>query len=286
MKFHRNALLLQSQYNCNVVNKLIFQSLASGSAGNCYFLGTENYGILIDAGISARYVRKHLKNIGIELEQIYGIIITHDHGDHIKGLGTLSERFKVPVYATAEVYHGITLNLCMRKELTDSKRFIKKNKAFQIGDFNITAFSVSHDAHDNMGFTVEYQNKKFTFATDLGYIGAKAAAHIAKADYLVIESNYDEDMLENGSYPQNLKDRIKSDTGHLSNRQTAEFLADNFNKSLKYIFLCHLSGENNLPEIAYLTVKNSLEKRGIKTGTDVELVTLDRYTPSKVYELG
>ena len=267
------------------MSKLIFQSFASGSSGNCYFLGTDSYGILIDAGISARSVRNCLKDIGMELTQIYGIIITHDHGDHIKGLGTLSERFKVPVYATNEVFLGIDVNLCMHRKLTDSKRFIEKNKTFLIGDFLITAFPVSHDAHDNMGFTVEYQNERFTIATDLGFIGTEAAEHIVKANYLVIESNYDEDMLENGNYPQKLKDRIKSDTGHLSNRQTAEFLADNFNKHLRYIYLCHLSNENNLPEIAYLTVKKNLEKKNIKAGTDVELVTLDRYTPSKVYEL-
>jgi phosphoribosyl 1,2-cyclic phosphodiesterase len=267
------------------VNKLIFQSLASGSAGNCYFLGTKDYGILVDAGIGARSINKRLKNSGIELSQIYGIIVTHDHGDHIKGLGTLGERFKIPVFATQDVHQGITRNLCTHRKLTESnKRFIEKNKTFQLGEFAVTAFPVSHDASDNMGYTVEYQDKKFVFATDLGYIGSEATEHIAQADYLVIEANYDEDMLTNGSYPQYLKNRIKSNTGHLSNRQTAEFLAENYDKQMKYIFLCHLSGENNLPEIAYLTVRKALAQRGINAGEDVELVTLDRYAPSRVYE--
>lgn len=265
------------------MDKLRFQSFGSGSSGNCYFIGNASYGILIDAGIGVRTVRKHLRNIGMDFSHIWGVFITHDHADHIRAVGSIGERYKVPVYATAMTHEGIQKSYCVTEKLYTSRRFIEKQETLQIGDFKITAFQVSHDATDNVGYLVEYQDKKFVFATDLGYVCENAAMHLKQADYMVFEANYDEDMLRNGSYPVHLKNRIFAETGHLSNDQCGNFLAQNYHDKMQYVFLCHLSRENNKPELAYETVKSHLEKRNIIVGKEIHVITLDRYLPSELY---
>jgi len=265
------------------MDKLRFLSLASGSSGNCYFIGNASNGILIDAGIGVRAIRKSLRTIGLDLENIWAIFVTHDHADHIKTVGVLGEKYHIPIYSTRKVHEGIQRSYSVTEKLFASKKYIEKQETVQLGDFKVTAFPVSHDATDNVGYTVEYKEKRFTFATDLGFVGEEAAAHIIQADYLVLEANYDEQMLLNGSYPLHLKNRIASETGHLSNDQCGLFLAENYNERLQHIFLCHLSRENNLPEIAYTTIQHHLESRQLIVGKDVQLITLDRLTPSELY---
>lgn len=265
------------------MDRLRFQSLASGSSGNCYFIGNASFGILIDAGIGVRTIRKCLRNIGLDFENIWGVFVTHDHADHIKAVGSLGEKHKIPVYATRKTHEGIYRSYCVTEKLYECRRFIEIYETVQLGDIKITPFPVSHDATDSVGYTVEYKEKRFTFATDLGYISDEAAEHLRLADYMVLEANYDVQMLDSGSYPVHLKNRIKAKTGHLSNDQTGEFLAANFNANMKYVFLCHLSRENNMPEIAYTTVGNYLSEKNIVPGRDVKVVTLDRYTPSDLY---
>lgn len=265
------------------MDRLRFQSLASGSSGNCYYIGNASFGILIDAGIGVRTIRKCLKNIGLDFGNIWGVFVTHDHADHIKAVGTIGEKFKVPIYATRKVHEGIQRSYCVTEKLYGSKRYIEKNETVEFGDFKITSFPVSHDATDNVGYTVEYKEKRFTFATDLGFVGEEVASHLKQADYMVFEANYDEQMLDNGGYPIHLKNRIKADTGHLSNDQAGLFLAENYDERMKHIFLCHLSRENNLPDIAYATIENHLQNRNIKVGEHVKLLTLDRFTPSELF---
>ena len=265
------------------MDKLHFQSFGSGSSGNCYYIGNASNGILIDAGLGVRSIRKNLRNIGLDFENIWGIFVTHDHADHIKAVGPLGEKHLIPIYSTRLVHEGIQRSYCVTEKLYSSRKFIEKNETVAVGDFKITAFSVSHDSTDSVGYTVEYENKRFTIATDLGFVTDEVAEHLAQADYIVLEANYDEQMLHQGKYPVYLKDRVSSLTGHLSNDQAGAFLSENYCEKWKHIFLCHLSRENNFPELAYTTVQNHLENRQIEVGVHVELVTLDRLVPSELY---
>jgi len=265
------------------MDKLRFQSFGSGSSGNCYFIGNASNGLLIDAGIGVRTIRKNLRNLGLDFENIWGVFVTHDHADHIKAVGSIGEKHRVPIYTTRKVHEGIQRSYCVIEKLYSSKKYIEKGESIQVGEFKITAFPVSHDATDNVGYTIEYKEKRFTFATDLGYISEEVAAHLELADFMVLEANYDEQMLHQGPYPILLKKRIAAETGHLSNDQTGFYLAQNYNERMKHIFLCHLSGENNMPEIAYTTVQNHLDEKQIIVGKDLNLVTLDRLNPSEIY---
>lgn len=264
--------------------KIRFMSLASGSSGNCYFLGTEQYGILIDAGIAARTLRKHLRDVGVGMEKIRAIFITHDHADHIKGVAGLGERLHIPVYATALTHKGIGRSYCMTEKLETSARMLQKGEPIQLEDFHIEAFEVPHDGTDNVGYCIDIDGRVFVFLTDLGHITSTAASYIARANYLIMEANYDEDMLRMGPYPAYLKGRIAGPEGHLSNAETADFLATHFPTGLKHIWLCHLSRENNHPELAAKTVELRLKEQGIIVGRDVELTALKRTTPSEMYE--
>ena len=264
--------------------KIKFISLASGSSGNCYFIGTDAYGILVDAGIGIRTIKKHLKDLGIGLDRIRAVLITHDHADHIKAVGHLGEKFGIPIYSTPEIHIGINKSYCVTEKLSTSVRYLSKGTQIQIEDFRITAFEVPHDGTDNVGYCIEVDGKTFSFLTDLGHITSTAAEYICKANYLILEANYDEEMLKMGSYPQYLKERIAGSNGHMSNRETAEFLAENINEGLKYIWLCHLSKDNNHPELAYKTVELLLRSKGVLVGKDVQLIALKRSTPSMLYE--
>ncbi len=264
--------------------KVRFISLASGSSGNCYYIGTKDYGILIDAGIAVRTIKKGLKDVGIGMETIRAVFITHDHADHIKAVGSLGEKLNIPIYATAHIHDGINKSYCMTEKLHSSAHYIVKNQPIQLEDFQIEAFEVPHDGTDNVGYCIEIDHKVFAFLTDLGEITPIAAQNICKANYLIIEANYDEEMLKMGPYPQYLKERIASHTGHMSNTATAEFLANNINEHLKFIWLCHLSKDNNHPELAYKTVEWKLKEKGIIIGRDVQLCALKRTIPSELYE--
>lgn len=266
------------------IMKIKFISLASGSSGNCYFLGTDTYGILIDAGIGIRTIKKSLKELGIGLDIIRAVLVTHDHADHIKAVGYLGEKFGIPVYSTPEVHAGINKNYCITEKLSTSVNYLYKEQQLRLEDFAITPFEVPHDGTDNVGYCIEIDDKVFSFLTDLGHITPTAAEYICKANYLILEANYDEEMLKMGPYPQYLKKRIAGPNGHMSNRDTAEFLAENINEGLKYIWLCHLSKDNNHPELACKTVELLLRSKGILVGKDVQLIALKRSTPSDLYE--
>ena len=244
--------------------KVKFISLASGSSGNCYYLGTETYGILIDAGIGIRTIKKSLKDYNILMDSIRAVFITHDHADHIKAVGNLGEKMNIPVYTTARIHAGINRSYCMTEKLSSSVRYLEKQEPMTLEDFEI-------------------DGKVFSFLTDLGEITPTAAHYISKAHYLILEANYDEEMLKMGPYPQYLKERIASKTGHMSNSDTAEFLAENITEHLRYIWLCHLSKDNNHPELAYKTVEWKLKNKGVIVGKDVQLLALKRNTPSELY---
>jgi phosphoribosyl 1,2-cyclic phosphodiesterase len=264
---------------------LKFLSIASGSSGNCYYLGTDGYGVLFDAGISIRALKKVLKEHGIGMEHIMAVFITHEHTDHIRSVGGLGEKYGIPVYATEKVHIGIDNSLFTDEKLYTSRRIIEKEIAAYIKDFKITAFDVPHDAIECVGYLVTYKHHNFVLVTDLGHISEKVAEYIRVANHLVIETNYDHEMLFQGKYPAFLKKRISGGTGHLCNAETAEFLAANFDLHLKNIWLCHLSKDNNHPELAYKTVEMAMQQYGIRIGKDVNLVALKRTTPSEMFIL-
>ena len=264
--------------------KIKFISLASGSSGNCYFLGTDRYGILVDAGIGIRTIKKNIKRTwnrtGYHPGSIHNTRSCRPH----QSSRHLGEKFGIPVYSTPEVHAGINKSYCMTEKLSTCVHYLHKGETMELEDFAITAFEVPHDGTDNVGYCMNIDGKIFSFLTDLGHITPTAAEYICKANYLVLEANYDEEMLKMGPYPQYLKERIAGPNGHMSNRETADFLAENINESLKYIWLCHLSKDNNHPELAYKTVELSLRNKGVIVGKDVQVIALKRNTPSDVYE--
>lgn len=265
--------------------KLKFICLASGSSGNCFYLGTEDYGILIDAGIPVRTIKGALKDVGIDFDRIMGVFVTHDHADHIKSLGTLGEKYNIPIYATRATHVGINKNYCMTQKLVSCMRYVEKDEVLNFRDFQITPFEVPHDGSDNVGYCIEHDGKCFCFITDIGHITSTVASYIERANYLILEANYDEEMLAHGPYPQYLKERIMGPNGHLSNKEAAKFLAQNLTEHLKCIWLCHLSRENNHPELAYKTVEWELRGVGAIPGKDFYLAALKRTTPSELFEI-
>lgn len=198
--------------------------------------------------------------------------------DHIKSVGTLAHRHHIPVYATTEVHNAISNHRLIRYPIGASKRIIEKETPFQIEDFRFTAFDVPHDSvsGDNSGYYIEFGTHKMTLATDIGRLTDEMIPYLTKAHHLIIESNYDEEMLSNGSYPYHLKQRITSGYGHISNKETGEFLAENYHSHLKNIWLCHLSNDNNTPELAYKTIKKHLEAIGVEMGKELQLQVLER----------
>lgn len=269
--------------NQNILNEITFYSLSSGSSGNCYYLGNESGGILIDAGISATSIRKFLKDIDVQVTGIMGILITHNHVDHIRGLEVLTRKHNIPVFTTERIWKSI---YARKVEIPACcKRIISKQERFKLVDFDIEAFPVSHDAPETVGFHFSGGEKYITIATDLGYISETVASYIRKANLLVIESNYDEEMLAEGRYPFFLKTRISSENGHLSNTQTSEFMADNISDKLRHICLAHLSINNNSPEKALSTLKQTLLQKGIGINGRTEISVLNRNKPSEMINL-
>ncbi|MCD8304745.1 MAG: MBL fold metallo-hydrolase [Prevotellaceae bacterium] len=263
-----------------------FLCLGSGSSGNCYLLRTESHALLIDAGINIKTIRQTLDEYGFSLSRIEAVLVTHDHADHIKAVGNLANDFNKPVYATEKVHEGMNRNYCMTSKLTPlHQRYISKGVQTQIAGFSVTPFEVSHDSTDCVGYRLEAEGVTFCIVTDCGEVTPNVERAIAEAQYLVIEANHEEDMLRKGNYPQFLKDRISSSRGHLSNSSCAEALAKFATPRLRHVWLCHLSEDNNHPELARKTVERILRDHGIIPGVEFELDVLKRKTPSKVFQL-
>ncbi|MCR5394586.1 MAG: MBL fold metallo-hydrolase [Bacteroidales bacterium] len=272
---------------------LRFMCLGSGSSGNCYYLGTERYAILLDAGIAGRTIKQILKDNGLIHIPIRALFITHDHTDHIRGASMISSLMDCPVYTTKEVHDGMDRNYGLQKKIpTINRRYLQREEVFDVPTthFRITPFSVPHDSRDNVGYFVEWQEGseqvKFCLVTDCGRVTDVILRYVKQADHLVVESNHDVDMLMNGSYPNYLKLRVRGEGGHLSNDECAEMLRTTFHPSLRHIFLCHLSADNNTPDLAYRTASKALTEAGGKVGYQgITLAALARTSPSQLYYL-
>lgn len=245
---------------------MYFGTIASGSSGNCLYVGTESTHLLIDAGISCKKILAGLESFGISGKDIQAILVTHEHSDHISGIGVLSRKFHIPVYST-----GMTLQeIHKAKSLGDLSKSdffaIEPNCPFSIGDIQVEAFSIPHDAADPVSYTFESQGSKIGTATDLGYYDDKIIRCLKDSDLLYVEANHDIRMLQAGPYPYPLKQRILGNKGHLCNEMTGKLISLLHNDHLKHVILGHLSKENNYPDLALETV--ILEAYGGRSDTD------------------
>lgn len=271
-------------------------SFGSGSSGNCSYLGAERGGILIDAGIKPDYVQSTLMANGISMQDIKGILLTHDHHDHIQYVYRILRANKhIRLFCTNRVMNGLLQRHNVSKRIRDYHTPIYKEIPFHILDFDITAFEVPHDGTDNMGFSISRGDRNFVFATDMGTVCERAYHYIRKAHFLVVEANYDREMLVNGRYPEYLKARIQTAQGHMDNLLTGKLLAKIAGNGLKYVWLCHLSKDNNTPHKALAAVNSALEQAGFSVGTDAEtrsdlcadliLTVLPRFDATRLYVL-
>ena len=275
-------------------DRLYYISLASGSSGNSCYIGSRAGGVIVDAGIRADEIADKLDAAGISMRHVKGLLLTHDHSDHVKYSYNLLRTYRhLSLYCTPRVINGLLRRHSISRRIKEYHTPIFKEIPFRVGDFEITAFEVPHDGSDNMGFSIDFGDRHFVLATDLGEVSDRARFYMSRANYLVIEANYDSEMLRLGRYPEYLKARIRTGNGHLDNVQTAEFLSEIINPELKYIFLCHLSKDNNTPALALSTVADALRAKGITVGraeetlsdrkADVQLMALPRFDATRKF---
>lgn len=253
--------------------------LGSGSGGNCTFLETDDVRILIDAGFSARQIRQRLASIGRTPENLTGILITHEHSDHIQGLAALSEKLRIPIYCNRATKDAIEYQLQIRLEC----RLFTTGGNFEMGDISVETFMVPHDAQDPVGFLIRTAGGNIGFLTDLGHTNKLVIERIRPANVLVLEANHDVKMLQESPHrPWSLKQRILGRHGHLSNEAAADTAEQVMSAHLRHLYLGHLSRECNKPEIA----RNVMEKRLAKIGaTHVRLETTSQNVPSPSLQL-
>lgn len=230
-------------------------SIASGSSGNSIFVGDDNTRLLIDAGISGKRIEEGINTYGYTTSDIDGVLVTHEHGDHICGLGVIARKYGLPIYATKGTMEAIKNTSGVGKIDPGLFREIQSKKEFSIGSLRICPISVSHDAADPVAFVVSAGEKRVGVLTDLGTYDEYILKAVQNLDALLLEANHDINMLQVGSYPYPLKQRILGVRGHLSNERSGQLLGQILHDGMKHIFLGHLSKENNYPELAYETVR-------------------------------
>ena len=257
----------------HVPEPLYFCSFGSGSSGNSCYVGSAAGGLIVDVGIRAEDLERGLAAQGVSMKHVKGVLLTHDHSDHVKYVYALLRNHRhLKLFCTNRVLNGMLRKHSISKRIKEYHVPVFKEIPFKVLDFEVTAFEVPHDGSDNMGFSIEFDGRRFVIATDLGEVTDRARYYMSRATYLMIEANYDAHMLRMGRYPEYLKARIASGNGHLDNRQTAEFLKEIINPGLNHIFLCHLSKDNNTPQIALRTVREALESKGLKVGNALETI--------------
>ncbi|SFB03430.1 Phosphoribosyl 1,2-cyclic phosphodiesterase [Acetitomaculum ruminis DSM 5522] len=258
-------------------------SIASGSSGNCIYLGDDNTHIIVDAGLSGKKIEAGLNTIGLTTKDLNGILITHEHSDHIGGLGVISRKYNIPIYLTKKTAQAISNIKSVGKIDENLYNYVEKDKSFYIDSLKINPVKISHDAADPVAYTVESKDKKAGVMTDLGYFDEYIVDKISGLDVLLLEANHDLNMLMVGSYPYYLKKRISGDKGHLSNENSGRLLSKVLHDNMKKILLGHLSKENNYAQLAYETVRLEI-KMGDNPYSDKDfpIEIADRTRPSAV----
>ena len=259
-----------------------FCPLASGSSGNCVYVGTSTTHLLVDAGLSGKRIEAALTSSGaVRAEHLSGIFVTHEHSDHISGVGILSRRFGLPVYASAHTWRFMQRHGTIGTVAEEFRKIIVPGEPVLIGDMEVTAFDVPHDASQPVGYCLRGDGFKAAVATDMGYVTDTVRSLLQDVHVILLESNHDVEMLQNGRYPAALKERVMSSRGHLSNVAAGALLAE-IALEEGHIFLGHLSEENNRPMIALDTVYNILETNDVKVK---RLTVAERHEPSEMVEL-
>ncbi|HEU4962469.1 MAG TPA: MBL fold metallo-hydrolase [Bacilli bacterium] len=259
-----------------------FSVLCSGSTGNAIYVEAEGAKVLIDAGVSGKQITNSLAEVGVDAKELDALLVTHEHSDHVRGVGVMARKYNLPVYATPGTWAG------MGKYVGDiapeqQYEFTMGDGALEFAGLKIEPFRISHDANDPVGFTFFHDDTKLALATDLGYVSEHVKQAIEDADALIFESNHDVEMLRMGPHPWNVKKRILGDKGHLSNEMAGDALTEVLTGNSKDVYLAHLSPDNNMPEIAEITVRGILNQNGIRVGEDVILheTYRDKPTPLK-----
>ncbi len=263
-------------------------SFGSGSSGNGYLIQSDGYGLFIDLGLGLRTLKKHFRDYGQNFASVRGVLVTHDHTDHVKSVGALSCEFKLPVYAIQPVHEGMARNYFMKKKVDPSLvRVLQIGQEEEIGPFRVTPFAVPHDSSGNVGYFITCGGVRFCLITDAGAATDEMRTFLRRATHVVMEANYDDAMLATGPYPLYLQERIRGGKGHMSNALSAQLLAECLSEDTRRVWLCHLSEENNHPELARKTIESALWNAGFLFGKGhLELEVLKRKVPSDVYELG
>lgn len=256
-------------------------SLFSGSSGNCTYVSDGDTKLLVDAGVSGSKIIKALQEIDVKPEDIRGILVTHEHTDHIQGVGILSRKLDVPVYATEGTWNAMSSKIgdvALKNTIE-----IEAGKDFYIGNLDVTPYAIPHDAAAPVAYNFMTRGKKAGVCTDLGFMPRQVFEKIHDCDVLLLEANHDLDMLNSGSYPYELKRRISGSKGHLSNETCGKTLVHMAGK-VKYVMLGHLSKENNTEELAFMTITGILKENGI-TDKDIGVEVLKRECRSKIYNV-
>ena len=263
--------------------QMTFCPLFSGSSGNAIYVGCDDSHILIDAGVSGTKVAKALESVGVAPGSLNAILVTHEHSDHITGVGVLSRKYDLPIYATDGTWAAMegkigaiaSKNICI----------VEPEINFFLGPVEITAFSTPHDAAASVGYAFELEQARFALATDLGCVRDGWLKHVLGADAVLLESNYDPDMLKAGPYTYDLKKRILSRRGHLSNDDAGEVAAQLIHSGTQQIVLGHLSKENNFPQLALKSAEVALLAEGIEIGRDADVRVALRDEPTGIFSV-
>lgn len=260
-----------------------FCSLYSGSSGNALFLGVDGTKILIDAGLSGKRIIEALCSIGENPSELSAILVSHEHIDHIRGVGIISRKFNIPVYANENTWNAMECEIGPIN--AKNKMYFNTGFEFLINEVCVRAFNIPHDAAEPVGFNFFAGNKKITTATDIGHINKDILVNLDSSDFLLLESNHDIEMLKVGPYPWHLKKRIMGDHGHLSNEMAGKVISYMAERGTRKFLLGHLSRENNFPELAYQTVCNALNEKKISIGSDITLEVALRDRVGRVIEV-
>jgi len=255
-----------------------FSFLSSGSTGNATFVETEDHSFLVDAGFSGKQMESLFQQIDRDIKKLSGIFVTHEHSDHIKGVGILARKYKLPIHANEKTWKAMQQSI---GDIPTGQKFIfgmETVKSF--GSLDIESFGVSHDAAEPMFYIFHHEGKKLVLITDTGYVSDRMKGTIANADTYLFESNHDVGMLRMGRYPWNTKRRILSDVGHVSNEDAAFAMSDVVGDNTKRIYLAHLSMDNNMKDLARMAVTQTLESKGIIVGEQFSLYDTDPKTPT------
>lgn len=258
---------------------LQFSVLASGSTGNAFFIEAGETKLLVDAGLSGKQIEKQFAHIERNIEEVTGILVTHEHSDHIKGLGVLARRYNLPIYANKKTWEEMAPKI--GKITTDQKFHFEANELQIFGELEVESFSVSHDAIDPMFFAFHHNNQKVVLATDLGYVSERIKKTIEGADAYIFEANHDVNMLQMSHYPWGVKQRILGDSGHISNEDSGLALSEIISNETERIYLAHLSQDNNMKDLARMSVDQVLQERGIKLG----LFDTDPIRPTELFKI-